>query len=139
MAKAIQIVTLAVEEDEKKNYAKAYYLYIESLQYFIPLISGENDPNKRLHLQERATTYMERAEEIKRSINQNFCQQQQQHLSQNNTRSENMETSSSKNATENKTSEAPSDCRQLLCKYSYMYTFYSKSQQFIEFFQKQFR
>lgn len=91
-------------------------MYIESLQYFIPLISGESDPNKRLHLQQRATTYMERAEEIKRSINQTFRQQQQQHLSQNNTRTENMETTSSKIATENNASEAPSDSGQQLCK-----------------------
>lgn len=119
MSKAIQIATLAVKEDEKKNYAKAYYLYIESLQYFIPLISGESDSNKRLLLQQRATTYMERAEEIKRSINQNFRkeQQQQQYLSQNNTPAQNMESSTSKNATETNVSEAPYDFRQQLCKH----------------------
>lgn len=137
MAKAIQIVTLAVEEDEKKNYAKAYYLYIESLQYFIPLISGESDPNKRLHLQQRATTYMERAEEIKRSINQNVRQQQQQLASRNNTRAKNIETCSSKDATENNASEAPSDFRQQLRKHLtriLVIIIYSKSQKFIEFY-----
>lgn len=65
-------MTRAVVEDEKRNYENAYYLYCDGLQYFIPLITAENDAAKRLHLQKRATGYMERAEEIKRSINQSY-------------------------------------------------------------------
>ena len=66
LAKAIEIVTKAVEQDEKQNYKGAYYLYCEALQHFVPIISREEDPAKRLQLQNRATTYLERAEEIKR-------------------------------------------------------------------------
>lgn len=76
LAKAIQIVTRAVEEDEKQNYKDAYYLYCEGLQYFVPLIAAETDTNKRTQLQLRAITYMERAEEIKRSAKQMFFQRQ---------------------------------------------------------------
>lgn len=72
LAKAIQIVTRAVDEDGKKNYREAYYAYCEGLQYFVPLIAAEMDANKRLLLQQRATTYMERAEEIKRSYTDAF-------------------------------------------------------------------
>lgn len=78
MAKAIQVVTRAVEEDEKKNYKDAYYLYCEGLQYFVPLIAAETDSSKRIHLQQKAITYMERAEEIKRSYVQQEQQQQEQ-------------------------------------------------------------
>lgn len=70
LAKAIAVVTRAVEEDERQNYTEAYHLYCEGLQYFVPLITAETDPSKRIHLQQRAITYMERAEEIKRSAQQ---------------------------------------------------------------------
>lgn len=66
----------AVEEDQRENYKDAYYLYCDGLQYFIPLIAAETDAEKRLHLQERATTYMERAEEIKKTFKQAFIQRQ---------------------------------------------------------------
>lgn len=61
------MVTHAVQCDEKKDYHAAYYAYCESLQLFVPLIAAEPDAEKRLFLQQVATNYMERAEEIKRS------------------------------------------------------------------------
>lgn len=67
MAKAIAIVTHAVQCDEKQDYRTAYYAYCEGLQLFVPLIAAETDAEKRLFLQQVATNYMERAEEIKRS------------------------------------------------------------------------
>lgn len=57
-----------------KNYREAYYAYCEGLQYFVPLIAAESDANKRQHLQQQATNYMERAEEIKRSFTEAFGQ-----------------------------------------------------------------
>lgn len=75
--RAIQIVTKAVEEDEKKNYKDAYHLYCEGLQYFVPLITAEEDASKREHLQKQATNYMKRAEEIKRSAKQAYFLQRQ--------------------------------------------------------------
>lgn len=72
--RAIQIVKSAVEEDEKKNYIDAYYLYCDGLQCFIPIMKAETDPYKYLHLQQRATTYMERAEEIKKSFKRQLSQ-----------------------------------------------------------------
>lgn len=65
MQKAIDLVTQAVEYDEKKNYKEAYYLYCSSLQYFVPLITDEPDATKRMALRQRAQTYLKRAEEIK--------------------------------------------------------------------------
>lgn len=67
LAKAIAIVTHAVQCDEKQDYRTAYYAYCEGLQLFVPLIAAETDAEKRLFLQQVATNYMERAEEIKRS------------------------------------------------------------------------
>lgn len=63
--KAIEIATRAVEEDEKQNYEEAYHLYCQGLQYFVPLILAEGDLTRRLQLQDRATNYLQRAEEIK--------------------------------------------------------------------------
>lgn len=39
------------------------------------MIAAESDANKRQHLQQQATNYMERAEEIKRSFTEAFGQQ----------------------------------------------------------------
>lgn len=69
------MVTKAVYEDEKKNYRDAYHAYCEGLQHFVPLISAETDTEKRVFLQQTATNYMERAEEIKRSYQEAFTQQ----------------------------------------------------------------
>ncbi|XP_055851733.1 serine/threonine-protein kinase ULK3 [Episyrphus balteatus] len=72
--KAIQLVTSAVELDEQKKYKEAYYLYCQSLQYFVPLITEEPDANKRQVLRNRALTYLKRAEEIKTVIlNAKIC------------------------------------------------------------------
>lgn len=61
------MVTQAVQCDENKDYRTAYYAYCEGLQLFVPLIATECDAEKRIFLQQVATNYMERAEEIKRS------------------------------------------------------------------------
>lgn len=41
----------------------------------MPLIAAESDAIKRKHLQQQATNYMERAEEIRRSFNETFAEQ----------------------------------------------------------------
>lgn len=63
---------------------------------------AEADVNKRSHLQNRAMTYMERAEEIKRSITQSYALQRQLSQSSNSgeasgTTEENSGTSSNSN------------------------------------------
>uniref|UniRef100_A0A1A9VVF5 Serine/threonine-protein kinase ULK3 n=1 Tax=Glossina austeni TaxID=7395 RepID=A0A1A9VVF5_GLOAU len=68
LQKAIELVTKAVEYDEKHDYKEAYYLYCSSLQYFVPLITEEADATKRLALRSRALSYMKRAEEIKSGL-----------------------------------------------------------------------
>lgn len=69
------MVTRAVQDDQKRNYRDAYYAYCDGLQYFVPLIAGETDADRRLCLQQAATNYMERAEEIKRSYIEAFTEQ----------------------------------------------------------------
>ncbi|XP_067619445.1 serine/threonine-protein kinase ULK3 isoform X2 [Eurosta solidaginis] len=68
LQKAADLVTKAVEYDEKQNYKEAYYLYCSALQYFVPLITEESDASKRLALRNRALTYLKRAEEIKNVV-----------------------------------------------------------------------
>ncbi|KAH8397700.1 hypothetical protein KR215_010098 [Drosophila sulfurigaster] len=68
LKKAVDLVTQAVEHDEKHNYKEAYYLYCSALQYFVPLITEESDATRRQALRNRALAYMKRAEEIKNVI-----------------------------------------------------------------------
>ncbi|EDW66511.2 serine/threonine-protein kinase ULK3 [Drosophila virilis] len=68
LKKAIDLVTQAVEHDEKRSYKEAYYLYCSALQYFVPLITEESDASRRQELRNRALAYMKRAEEIKNVI-----------------------------------------------------------------------
>ncbi|XP_017849607.1 serine/threonine-protein kinase ULK3 [Drosophila busckii] len=68
LKKAIDLVTQAVEYDEKHNYKEAYYLYCSALQYFVPLITEETDAKRRQALRNRSLNYMKRAEEIKNFI-----------------------------------------------------------------------
>lgn len=82
LERAAQIVTKAVQEDEKQNYKDAYHLYCEGLQYFVPIITAEEDANKREQLQGQAMRYMQRAEEIKRSAKQAYFLQRQTSTSQ---------------------------------------------------------
>lgn len=67
MEKAIEIVTMAVEEDNAQNYQKAYHLYCEGLTYFVPLIDAASG-SKKAALKANAVSYLNRAEEIKHSI-----------------------------------------------------------------------
>jgi serine/threonine-protein kinase ULK/ATG1 len=66
--RAIQIFSRAVEADTMQNYADAYHLYCDGLQYFVPLIDEEPDAQKRVALKGRARSYMERAEVIKQAF-----------------------------------------------------------------------
>lgn len=106
LAKAIATVTKAVLEDEKKNYRDAYYAYCEGLQHFVPLISSETDAEKRLFLQQAATNYLERAEEIKRSYIEVFSQQDVTQNSVQNSQSE-ATSSSGENAVKEALKPAP--------------------------------
>lgn len=77
LMKAIEIVSKAVEEDGKRNYREAYYLYCQALQYFVPIITSEADLARKLQLQDRAMNYLERAEEIKNTYKRAFALQRQ--------------------------------------------------------------
>jgi serine/threonine-protein kinase ULK/ATG1 len=39
--KAVDLVHSAVRHDTEQNYIEAFMLYVESLQYFIPLVNGK--------------------------------------------------------------------------------------------------
>lgn len=101
--KAIEIVTKAVEEDEKQHYEEAYHLYCQGLQYFIPLITSEEDLTRRLQLQDRAMNYLQRAEEIKATCKRVYASYDQS--------SQNDEASGSSNAS-NQPSTSSTSTRQ---------------------------
>lgn len=65
LTKVNKLISEAVEEDISGNLNKAYKLYCEGLQYYIPIISNERDIDRKNHFRELANEYMRRAEEIK--------------------------------------------------------------------------
>ncbi|GAB0095081.1 Serine/threonine-protein kinase ULK3 [Sergentomyia squamirostris] len=66
--RALDIVREAVEADNQGDFEKAYHLYCESLQFFVPYIQAEQDSIKKQALRARVRSYMERAEEIKCAV-----------------------------------------------------------------------
>ncbi|KAK2459760.1 hypothetical protein APHAL10511_008192 [Amanita phalloides] len=66
--KAIEIVQRAIEEDTKQNYAEAYKLYQNSLDYFMLAMKYEkNDKSKQL-IRVKTEEYLHRAEKLKEHL-----------------------------------------------------------------------
>ncbi|KAM0045273.1 putative vesicle-fusing ATPase [Helianthus debilis subsp. tardiflorus] len=62
---AIEYVKQAVQEDTAGNYAKAFPLYMNALEYFKTHLKYENDPKIREAITQKFTEYLRRAEEIR--------------------------------------------------------------------------
>lgn len=93
-------------------------MYCDGLQYFIPLISAENDIERQKDLQNRALSYLNRAEEIKTSLKQYYlaqrdCNSMQQVIEQSDS---NGSSSNSGNSVSIKTALIPKSTFCDLCK-----------------------
>ncbi|KAF4390749.1 hypothetical protein G4B88_015639 [Cannabis sativa] len=62
---AIEYVKEAVHEDNAGNYAKAFPLYMNALEYFRTHLKYEQNPKIRVAIQQKFTEYLNRAEEIR--------------------------------------------------------------------------
>ncbi|MFS8004910.1 putative vesicle-fusing ATPase [Helianthus anomalus] len=62
---AIEYVKHAVQEDTAGNYAKAFTLYMNALEYFKTHLKYEKDPKIREAITQKFTEYLRRAEEIR--------------------------------------------------------------------------
>ncbi|XP_057483642.1 protein SUPPRESSOR OF K(+) TRANSPORT GROWTH DEFECT 1-like isoform X1 [Actinidia eriantha] len=62
---AIEYVKQAVEEDNKGNYAKAFPLYMNALEYFKTHLKYEKNPKIKEAITQKFTEYLRRAEEIR--------------------------------------------------------------------------
>ncbi|XP_052204931.1 protein SUPPRESSOR OF K(+) TRANSPORT GROWTH DEFECT 1 [Diospyros lotus] len=62
---AIDYVKQAVEEDNAGNYAKAFPLYMNALEYFRTHLKYEKNPKIKEAITQRFTEYLRRAEEIR--------------------------------------------------------------------------
>jgi vacuolar protein-sorting-associated protein 4 len=62
---AIEYVKQAVHEDNAGNYAKAFPLYMNALEYFKTHLKYEKNPKIREAITQRFTDYLRRAEEIR--------------------------------------------------------------------------
>ncbi|PNX92171.1 vacuolar sorting-associated protein 4B-like [Trifolium pratense] len=62
---AIEYVKQAVHEDNAGNYAKAFPLYMNALEYFRTHLKYEKNPKIREAITQRFTEYLRRAEEIR--------------------------------------------------------------------------
>ena len=65
LQKAVSIVTEAIKFDEKKDFKNAIEKYCSALEYFIPAIDFERDPNKKLAIRGKVDQYVLRAEQLK--------------------------------------------------------------------------
>ena len=65
LGKAIEIVKKATEQDTLKNYAEAYKLYQNSLEYFLTAIKYEKNEKLKDSIRTKFTEYLERAEKLK--------------------------------------------------------------------------
>ncbi|MFS8004911.1 putative vesicle-fusing ATPase [Helianthus anomalus] len=62
---AIEYVKQAVQEDNARNYAKAFPLYMNALEYFKAHMKYEKNPKIIEAIMTKFTEYMRRAEEIR--------------------------------------------------------------------------
>jgi len=62
---AIEYVKQAVQEDNAGNYAKAFPLYMNALEYFKTHLKYEKNPKIREAISQKFTEYLRRAEEIR--------------------------------------------------------------------------
>lgn len=62
---AIEYVKQAVQEDNARNYAKAFPLYMNALEYFKIHLKYETNPKIKEAITQKFTEYLNRAEEIR--------------------------------------------------------------------------
>lgn len=62
---AIEYVKQAVQEDNAGNYAKAFPLYMNALEYFRTHLKYEKNPKIKEAITQKFTEYLRRAEEIR--------------------------------------------------------------------------
>lgn len=68
--KAITIVKKAIEEDTAGNYEVAYQQYYQALECFMLALKWEKNPRMKESIRAKAGEYMERAEKLKRHLNE---------------------------------------------------------------------
>uniref|UniRef100_A0A0D6R1M3 Vesicle-fusing ATPase n=1 Tax=Araucaria cunninghamii TaxID=56994 RepID=A0A0D6R1M3_ARACU len=67
---AIEYVRQAVNEDNAGNYAKAFPLYMNALEYFKTHLKYEKNPKIKEAITQKFTEYLRRAEEIRDALNE---------------------------------------------------------------------
>uniref|UniRef100_A0A0K2TEP2 Serine/threonine-protein kinase ULK3 n=1 Tax=Lepeophtheirus salmonis TaxID=72036 RepID=A0A0K2TEP2_LEPSM len=67
-AKALELSFQAIEADKKEDFQTAFRLYKESLEYFVPLLHDESDPNKKVLLRKKVDGFIIRAETLKEAL-----------------------------------------------------------------------
>lgn len=68
--KAIEIVKQAIEADEKKEWEKAFNLYIKSFDWFELALKYEKNQRTKQRVKDYLTNYLNRAEKIKEFVEQ---------------------------------------------------------------------
>ncbi|XP_059311101.1 protein SUPPRESSOR OF K(+) TRANSPORT GROWTH DEFECT 1-like [Lycium ferocissimum] len=69
---AIEYVKQAIHEDNAGNYAKAFPLYMNALEYFKTHLKYEKNPKIKEAISQKFTEYLRRAEEI-RAVLDEYC------------------------------------------------------------------
>ncbi|KAK4298958.1 hypothetical protein Pmani_028731 [Petrolisthes manimaculis] len=69
LTKAQQLLTLAVNFDHNRDYEHAFTHYCEALQFLVPVLHVERNAGKRTALRRKITEYMNRTEELQKTVN----------------------------------------------------------------------
>ncbi|KAL1931069.1 hypothetical protein VTP01DRAFT_10206 [Rhizomucor pusillus] len=83
LAKAIEIVKKATEEDHKGNYKEAYAYYQNALDYFMTAIKYERNDRLKEPIRKRFIEYLDRAEMLKEFLNSQEEKKQQEAVGSN--------------------------------------------------------
>eukprot|EP00696_Hemimastix_kukwesjijk_P010699 gnl/Hemi2/23450_TR7860_c0_g8_i1.p1 gnl/Hemi2/23450_TR7860_c0_g8~~gnl/Hemi2/23450_TR7860_c0_g8_i1.p1 ORF type:complete len:445 (-),score=46.59 gnl/Hemi2/23450_TR7860_c0_g8_i1:73-1407(-) len=67
----VQIMTQAVDEDNKQNYEEAYKLYIRGVEFLMTALKYEKNERSRDIIKQKVENYMSRAEELKDVLKRN--------------------------------------------------------------------
>ena len=65
---AIEYVKQAVQEDDARNYSKAFPLYMNALEYFRTHLKYEKNPKIKEAITHKCMEYLKRAKEIRTSL-----------------------------------------------------------------------
>ena len=70
LARAKEIISQAIQQDDLKEYDKAFPLYQRALEFFAIVVKHEKNPKTKEMLSQRVVGYVDRLEHLKKILDQ---------------------------------------------------------------------